>query len=284
MAATMSLPNLVPTDVTVLQQKAQLAQARMQKHQERTGVPYEPVMVFPQGVFSSPCCEVLKRNGFVAAVNTEISPVEKGVPPTRLRDVWDVAIMAYGSFPIYTRRYAFHGIENFAFDLLLGKPCFIVAHHDFFRDGGAEMAALARQLSKLAPNLAWRSPLQVVRRAYRQRSSDDGLEIVMYASELLIEHGPRAQVTIRKFETDAGTIGAVTCNGRTMEWICDQNVAKVVTTRDELTDSLVAVRYRTASTERALRTSLRYEAAVALRRVLCEARDQYRHRWSAADR
>ena len=46
--------------------------------------------------------------------------------------------MRYGDFSIFTRRYAHHGLENFAFDLLLGKACLIVCHHDFFKDGYAQ--------------------------------------------------------------------------------------------------------------------------------------------------
>ena len=43
---------------------------RMNRHQRRTGVPYEPIMVFPQGIFSERAMSVLKRRNFVAAVNT----------------------------------------------------------------------------------------------------------------------------------------------------------------------------------------------------------------------
>ncbi len=60
----------------VLEQRACLAQTRMRKHHARTRIEHDPVMVFPQGVFSSACPAVLKRNGFVAAVNTEMSPVD----------------------------------------------------------------------------------------------------------------------------------------------------------------------------------------------------------------
>ena len=123
----------------VLYNMAQLARSRMRRHQERTGIEHDSVMVFPQGVFSSACPEVLKENGYLAAVNTEIIPVDFQNAHTRIRDVWDVAIMTYSEFPIFTRRYAFHGVENFAFDLLLGKPCLIVAHHDSFKDGGTAL-------------------------------------------------------------------------------------------------------------------------------------------------
>ena len=43
--------------------------------------------------------------------------------------------MRYSSFPIFTRRYPWEGIENFAFDILLGKPALIVIHHDYCSDG-----------------------------------------------------------------------------------------------------------------------------------------------------
>src|ERR1051326_5499993 len=56
-----------------------------------TGIRHDPVMVFPQGAFSSACPEVLKRNGFLAAVNTEIAPIDAQNVGTRIKDVWDVA-------------------------------------------------------------------------------------------------------------------------------------------------------------------------------------------------
>ena len=63
-------------------------------------------------------------------MNTEVAPAQRAANETTIADLWSVAIMRYGSFPIITRRYPSHGIENFAFDALLGKPCLIAAHHD----------------------------------------------------------------------------------------------------------------------------------------------------------
>ena len=137
------------TSLEVLDDKAKLAQSRMRNHEARTGIHHDPVMVFPQGVFSSVCPEVLKRNGFLAAVNTETIPVDSRGARTRISDVWDMAIRTYDGFPIFTRRYASHGLENFAFDLLLGKPCLIVSHHDFFKDRGARVIELIEKLQSL---------------------------------------------------------------------------------------------------------------------------------------
>lgn len=260
------------TSVDALDHKARLAQARMRKHQERTNIQHDPVMVFPQGVFSSPCPEVLKRNGFVAAVNTEIAPVDGVV--TRLRDVWDVAIMSYGSFPIYTRRYAFHGIENFAFDMLLGKPCFIVAHHDFFKDDGASLVALVKQLAGLEGQLCWRSPREVIRRAYRRRAVDGQQQIEMYASELAIAAGA-GEVHVRKREDDMGSVSGVLGDGHDMVWRSENGLLEFTARRPAQGERLLSVFYA-AHAERAVKgRSMQYEMAVAVRRLLSEIRDEY---------
>jgi hypothetical protein len=61
-----------------------------------------------------------------------------------------VAILRYGQFPIYTRRYMHHGIENFAFDGLLRKPCFLVGHHELLRDHGKKFVGIYRQADMFA--------------------------------------------------------------------------------------------------------------------------------------
>jgi len=58
------------TSVSRLQNKAKLALSRMEKHEARTGIHHDRIMVFPQGVFSSVCPEVLKSFGYTGAVNT----------------------------------------------------------------------------------------------------------------------------------------------------------------------------------------------------------------------
>ena len=201
--------------------RARLAQTRMQKHENRTGIHHEKIMVFPQGVFSSECPEVLKRTEYMAAVNTEISPVVGTERSTRIRDVWDVAIMKYGDFAIFTRRYAHHGIENFAFDLLLGKPCLIVAHHEFFRDGNASMIRLLEGLQARNCSLKWQTLGAVIRKACRRRSMGLGMEEVqMYGTELVLlnsrEHA--LQVLIRKNESDTSAVREVQCDGASIQW------------------------------------------------------------------
>jgi hypothetical protein len=129
---------------------------------------------------------------------------------TRVRDVWDVAITCYGTFPIFTRRYAFHGLENFAFDLLIGKPFLIVAHHDFFRDEGAALIEFLQKLNSLKVPLVWGPLGRVIRRACRRTSGDACEKIEMYSERSVTDRSPRPLgVVVRKREDDASLIASV---------------------------------------------------------------------------
>lgn len=265
------------TSIESLDRQAKLAQARMRRHRQRTTIEHDPVMVFPQGVFSSQCPGVLKRNGFVAAVNTEVTPIDGENGRTAVRDVWDVAMMRFGSFAIYTRRYAFHGLENFAFDLLLGKPCFIVAHHDFFADGGSKVVGLVEKLSSLDASLAWRSPREVIRRAYRRRTTADGGDhIEMYGNELLIANATDVPMTIhvRKREQDPRHVREVN-DGQSVLWGSDAHALVFEVEIPARGERLVTIEYREYPAVGVWRRSLRHELAVTARRLLSEFRDEY---------
>ena len=52
--------------------KAQQALERMNRHQSITGICHDPVMVFPQGIFSEAAMNALKRTDLIASVNNDI--------------------------------------------------------------------------------------------------------------------------------------------------------------------------------------------------------------------
>src|SRR5208283_1794845 len=87
----------------LLNAAAKLARNRMIKHEHLTRLNAEPIMVFPQGIFSAEAASVLKHNAFVGAVNTTVSPQHAAVR-TAIADTWRPAITSYSGFPIYTRR------------------------------------------------------------------------------------------------------------------------------------------------------------------------------------
>ena len=264
------------SSANLLYGRARLAQARMRRHQNRTGIRHEPVMVFPQGVFSSGCPAVLKRSGYVAAVNTEISPVDRSEGGTRIRDAWDVAIMKYGDFAIFTRRYAHHGMENFAFDMLLGKPCFIVAHHEFFRNGNSALIQLLEGLRARNCRLQWQTLGAVIRKACRRRCVGPGAEeIRMYASELSVNHrGDQAlHVHIRKPEHDLAEIQDVRCGQTCMPWQAEADDIGFDATIAPQSESAFSVSYRAPEQAMAYSATGTANSRVAARRILSEVRD-----------
>jgi len=266
------------TSLEILDTRAKLAQSRMRNHEARTGIHHDPVMIFPQGVFSSVCPEVLKRNGFLAAVNTETVPVDSQCAQTRIRDVWDVAIMSYGSFPIFTRRYPFHGLENFAFDLLLGKPCLIVSHHDYFKNRGTMVIELIGKLQSLNCHLRWRPLGEVIRRACRRRVSRTGVEEAeMYGNEFLIDNpsDQTIEVEVRKRECQADLVADILCDGKPARWTSDVDrlvFGESIRPRGQRRFQVI---YREQAGSAKVDRSLRFELSVAARRILSEFRDDY---------
>ena len=265
------------TSPEVLQGRAQLARSRMRSHQTRTGIQHDLVMIFPQGAFSSGCPEVLKRNGFIAAVNTEIAPMDSQNVRTRIRDVWDVAIMTYGNFPIFTRRYPFHGLENFAFDLLLGKPCLIVTHHDFFKDGGVALLELIKKINSLNCALRWQPLGEVVRTACRVRATGQDTELLeMYGNELLVKNysNRTIAVTIRKRKSQNDLVSEILCDEKPIAWAAEAEhfmFAERIASHQEKRFRVIYP----VQLPNGLPRSLRLEVNVAARRILSEIGDQY---------
>ena len=186
--------------------RATQALTRMSRHESLTRIPFDRVMVFPQGVFSCKAMEVLKRSGFIGSVNTEITSSDPQPPSIRVSDYWNVAVMNYCNFPLFTRRYPSQGVVNFAFDILLGKPCLIVVHHDDCREHGRPLAEFIDALNSLNAQLSWCSLGEVVQRSCRQRENSSGLvALEMYGSELCVDNASdlRKRFRIHRRETDA---------------------------------------------------------------------------------
>jgi hypothetical protein len=261
-----------------LNARSKIASRRMKMLQQRTALQHDRIMIFPQGEFSAEVGRVLKLNGFLAAVNTEVAPSRKEENRTRIADLWDVAINRYGSFPIFTRRYLTHGIENFAFDIFLGKPCLIVAHHDAFKDDARKLIGLIDWLNSLPRKLKWESLGNVVDHGVRVRVQSDGTRIVqMYGSCGVMDNCSEEPLTIRimRHETDPDCVNAVTVNNDLVDWnwkdaylwstvmIPPQGVAEI------------RVLYLDKLGEGSYPRTVGYRIKTGLRRYLSETRDQF---------
>jgi hypothetical protein len=250
----------------------------MERLGRRASIEADRVMVFPQGRFSPETGRALKLNGFDAAVNTEVAPVQQAANETTIADLWNVANMRYGTFPVFTRRYPAHGIENFAFDALLGKPCLIAAHHDVFRNHGRDLVDLVSRLNGLRWNLVWRSLGETVRRSFTTRRLDDGTSSIrMFGSTLVVENpGTEPQRTVLlKEEADPDCVQEVLVNEAPVEFDFEGGRLRICLATNPGATTTVRVNYRNDLDATPGRTSPKTKITVAAKRYLSEFRDNY---------
>lgn len=255
---------------------AKLAQSRMNKHQSRTGLPFEALMVFPQGVFSAVTPKVLKHNGFIAAVNTELAPVDQP-SRTEIGDAWGMAIVRYGDFAIYTRRYPCHGLHNFAFDTLLGKPCLIVTHHTDFRNECRELVDFIDRLNSLRFQLKWRTLGDVILRAYQQRILPDGSQrIRMFGNEIIVENPSPAvrHVVIEKMESGPESVKRVTVASQEVPFSFDHGRLSFALNLAGQDSALIRVDFKDIDGDAQPARTLKSQLRMAVRRYLSDFRDE----------
>jgi hypothetical protein len=254
------------------------ANSRMEGLREKTGLAHDRVMVFPQGSFSPEAVTALKSNGFLAAVNTEIAPADNAANETTIADLWSVAILRYGQFPIYTRRYMQHGIENFAFDGLLGKPCFVVGHHELLRDYGKNLSYFIARLSSLHWNLSWRTVGDAVIRSYRMQRRDGVIRLKMFSEQTIFENRETIplQITVLKDEACIKMIKSVTFNGENLNYsFSDGCLQFVIQVAPESVADIRCNYHEVVAPPVAGAKPVVGRAKVAARRYLSEFRDNY---------
>jgi hypothetical protein len=172
---------------------------RMRSLKLRTRLEYDRVMVFPQGRFSAGAMEALRQSDFLAAVNTELIDhrTARGV---RAGELLRPAITSYAGFPLFLRRKPATPIANFALDLLLGKPCLVVTHHDDFQRGMQPFVSLVTSLTGLEPGLRWSNLETIVSRTYATRvNADSTVDVRLFASSTILAERP-AQMSFQKAE------------------------------------------------------------------------------------
>jgi hypothetical protein len=202
------------TDVPRLVRLTEQAMDRMVVHEQLTGMAFDTVMVFPKGLFSSRAMEVLKAKGFLAAVNTSPLCVDK-TGNIRVADVLDVAIMDYACFPLFVRRYP-HDVVDFAFDLFLGKPAFIVEHHDYFQSGYESLSEFVDAIGRLEHGVTWAGLQDVIEHCYSERIRPDGTrEVRIYGGRCAIDNSTDRLRTcaVTKRESGPVPIRRVTVDG-----------------------------------------------------------------------
>lgn len=256
---------------------SRLAVSRMEDHERQTAMPFDPVMVFPQGVFAAPAFPALKRSGYHAVVNTELLPKDADAPSSlTFRDCIDGAIFSYGGFPLFRRHYPV-GLFRFAVDLFWGRPALIVEHHGYFKNGYSHFAEFARGLRRLEPRLQWR-PLGdlIVRQAHHRPVAPGEWAVKFFTPSFRLENpgDSEAGFLFQKRETEPDLVQQVTVDGRPVDFAVHDGVLTGQVRLAGRAGARIEIRYRPTPAP-AYRFSARYRCSAAARRYLSEFRDNY---------
>jgi hypothetical protein len=177
------------TRLDILEDKVARATLWMNRHQSLTKLPFDKIMVFPQGIFSKEAMKVLQNHRFLAAVNTDPHPVPyEGQNSLRLSAFLEPAITAYENFPLFLRRYP-GNLAGFAFDLFLGKPALIVIHQDSLCGGYEGLRELVNGLNALDPRLCWDRLASIAAGTYLiKEDSLSGFAVRAYSDLITLEN------------------------------------------------------------------------------------------------
>ena len=262
-------------DGETLSQKAQLAMQRMAAHESRTRIPFDRIMVFPQGRFSTAAGAALRAKGYVAAVNTTCFPTDAGNLSLSVGEFLRPAIQVRG-FPIFKRHYPGRLID-FAFDFFLGKPALIVEHHAYFRDGGRALERFVGELQRIEPAVSWPSlEDQLTRSCFVRARAKSEIDVHFATREFHLKNVSQGTIRYRmsKPEPDPTLIDRILVDGTCVPFdVVDGDVCFEVDAapgramRVDIVD-------RSYPARPVSRGSRRYGARVGLRRILSEVRDE----------
>ena len=246
---------------------------RMEDHARRTGMPFDNVMVFPQGRFSTKAIGALRSCGLSAAVNSTAWPEDWQEDPLTIRDLLDVAVTRYDRFPIFVRRYP-RDVFDFAFDAFFQKPILAVEHHGFFRNGCGPLTEFIRDLSTLEPKLQWMPLGRTLASSCVVKRTGDSRSALRHFTPVFrfMNSTPKSLTLALEKPEKEGLVEAVLVHGHKVPFEIAAGVLRYEAEVDAGKELNVAVIYR--QTPRAIRRpSWKYRISAATRRRLSDVRD-----------
>jgi hypothetical protein len=255
--------------------KAQRALNRMQKQRTRTGAGFDPVMVFPQGYFSSVALVALRQAGYLAAVNTSILATDREDILT-LGDALMPARMHPCGFPLF-QRHAPQQIFDFFFALFLGKPALAVRHPIDFRNGYADLESFFMQMQKRVPSLTWQPLSEQFTWCSLHRTLDDGTHAIRFFTrkyQFARDNSSSSLVQLCKYEPNPSVVDRVLLDGKPIEYDYVMDDLSVITKIDDSCVHTIEIIDKLYPHALPLRDDALYASQVLIRRILSEVRDR----------
>ena len=251
----------------------QLGLSRMTAMQEETSLPFERVMVFPEGRFSGEAMRALRASEMLAAVNTELVDCQTG-EGVRGSELLRPAIMSFSGFPLFMRRPADASLADFALDLLLEKPCLVAANHRYYENGLKSMQSTLESLKTLQEDLVWTNLENgISSTCSEKRKSQTAREVRLYSAQTSLRVTSQENISFSKSESDAERVEVYAGSApQRFAYTKGQLQFSIVTTRSEILN--LEVRTSPPAMSKA-QQSRPYRLKVSARRYLSEFRDNY---------
>lgn len=188
------------TNLTHLSKLTKLATARMIEHEKLTALPFDKVMVFPQGKFSNEAMQSLKENNYMAAINT--NPKSTNLSETiKLRDYLKTHITYYSEFPLFTRNNPWD-IIDISFNLFFGKPSFIVIHHEFLKNNFNKLILAVNDINARTEHIKWRGVGNIIKNIVVATKNQDSNELLSINTDNIYGGGKKFDIYIRRIASE----------------------------------------------------------------------------------
>jgi hypothetical protein len=162
------------------------ALARMQEFTRRTGIPYDPIMIFPHAVAPAGTLGLLKKYNFWATVNSEEVPLGSRAPHDALFALRTQSI-AFSNFLNVKRTSVDAPVSSatIAVHAFLDSPLLFYSHHELFRDGIGAFNTVADRVNRIEAHTQWRGLGFIARHLYLIRLAEDDTYDVRAMSPVL---------------------------------------------------------------------------------------------------
>lgn len=175
------------SDERLLDAMLKSARSRMEQHYITTGIAADNVMVFPRGEFSREAMTALSDNSFSAAINSGPTPVGES-PTVPLSELLKPAVTTFGDCPLFLRQYSRNiKLHDIAFNFFVGKPLFIVEHHQTF-DAPDSLLSVVADINRSAPTVKWCSVQSAIQESYHWRIEKNVLRVLAFSKWTRIEN------------------------------------------------------------------------------------------------
>ncbi|MHA1275066.1 MAG: hypothetical protein ACTSQS_16785 [Promethearchaeota archaeon] len=273
-------------DINELYNKVNLAIKRMKIHEKTTGLKFNKIMIFPQGIFSKNAMITLKANNFMAAINSEATAIDEK-NPLKICDFLEPAILNYSSFPLFIRKYPLE-ILDFAFDLFLGKPGLIAIHHNDLKDNHQSLLKFIKDINSLYENIEWTNLEKICESSYLQRRENkNSIYIKLFCRNVVIENCSNYNIKyiIKKYENGEVPINNLKIDGKETQYLIEEerNDNKYLKNKKvKLSINIhphgkirLEINYKKKYQSQMRKNNIFYNIRVIIRRFLSEFRDNY---------